>query len=1795
MSRKKTRRWLSLLLSVLMLLSMLPTTVFAANGGQTDTSNDSDFMRIVHLDAGRKYFSVEWVESLIDEMAEDGYTHLELAFGNDGLRFLLDDMSIDLNDPAAVLSRTYTVNDDTATLPAEEDPANEPETEAPETPANEPETPVEEPETEEPATPEEEPTTPEQPENTIAPQSNTPTSFDSNEVKNAILEGNAKYNSQTSSDAWSQSEMDAIIDYAKDAGIEIIPLLNTPGHMDAILYAMIDLGITDAAYNNSVRTIDVTNEDAVAFTQALVEKYVKYFESKDCTYFNMGADEYANDTSGGPKFAELQNSGKYDDYANYINGLASIIKDAGMTPMAFNDGIYYNERTSYGTFDKDIVIAYWSCGWNGYDVASASWLRNKGFKLINTHGDFYYISRVAGDNWDKGTDYADNWDNNTFMARSGSSGYISDPKGAMFCIWCDEPAYEDASVIAKDVIDGGILSAMAKAMGATPAVEEDKPVTDEATGISVTAPGLTEVTVAKHQGAINIPGAKQVVAYDITPATESGDYIGSATVSIPVPEGWNTENLGAFVREQNGSITPIGGAYSDDAYTFTVPHFSVVGIVEYAELQQVNVDLSVGQSSEPYDVPDGTTVDDIKFAPEGIATAEVAKNDGETKTYYELVANGVNGIESGEKYLIVSGTSDEQYALTSSGGAEQVEFAGDGSITSAPSGAVFTLTRTGNTGNGYYLKDQNERYLYPNASYSSGWIGGSWSYSLSTNQTRGQAVTISGSSYVTFSRSVTSGRNGTKTSYISYSEPLELWGSTLSPASFDADDSASQLYLYKEVEIQGDDKTTVTFHGVSEGTTFVIIGDTQYNITVTQDYSDVEDLTIEYWITNGRVVPENGNNTSTEVQASDVYSEDGVTVESLVPSTGQRSDTGDKVRYWRARLLSRPNEVQDTEEDQSLKGTGFTKIRYWEGEWSVYTENNKWVNVTADQYQLVAYYMNDMDLAEEVNVGTSDWGKKGDGTNAGSYLGPDHVSLSFQVIYEDGTKVPATTSADDLQSYTYLVDDWTQRGVGTIVLSQIGDYQIYKVTAETGKLTTEYNGGTGYSCYVTGFNWYDNETEVYNGDPVSEYIISNPARDPSMDGAYANLTWNAQNKAILIRIYVQTVETPDSLNVKYVDSTANNTQFYEYHISVKQGILFDEGIDLDKATEDSWKGPLVNGTVENNLGVDQTVTADLDEMPRIPAQYRGGQYECVEVERSEDGKTVTLYYEFDNISRFVIDFGLPLNITVGDLGLAESGNWTITSVTNGSYGDASVAGDKKSLTYTPDQVLPRTDTITATLQSTTTDEDGTLITTTTSRHIYIIPASNVLYEDSFLSENTSVGTSYKDWIRETASNILTQKADNTTLYGYDTAYANSTDNSLDSAWIINDLKSGSGSKYLTTTFTGTGFDLIGTAGPNTGYVYMMLQGNGTNKLIVIDTSYTDGSNTTLYQVPLAHVAGLTQGDYTVNIRAAYRAATSASSGSEVVSRSASAASSFNSADVYAAIAEMEQDGFTIDEVEYVSVADTLAAASADSSLQAVSNGLVSRAYTGARQEGTTVTIDGFRVYRDATDENYQTAYAEAGENEFTYVNILEAALSGKGDAGFNTIAYVEGDDENYTQANYETSGGPQNELYLKPNAAVVISVSGGSGAQISARAVSGDAAMQIGVEGQDMKNVDLKSNTEMYYKVSDAGGIIVVKNNGNSLIALGNLKVLGGGSAQMLSDADLVVANTILRSMSASAPSEPEEPEATVFTPAKLDVKTSSVKVIFNKVVTVSVSASTDVDKLTINGKTVYPANSLLI
>ena len=280
---------------------VLPEEDVAEAAEPAAVSGSSEFIRIFHLDCGRKYFSVSEIEGIINQLAANHFTHIQLAFGNNGFRFLLNDMSVTANG----------------------------------------------------------------------------TTYSSEAVTSAITSGNSSYSSVKNADngMLSESDMNSIIAYAAEKGIEVIPMLNTPGHMDALVSAMQTLGIRSSTGSE----MSLTSEAELNFIKALQKKYIDYFADKGSTRYNFAADEYS--------FGSLDNDG-YTAFAQYVNDTAAMIKGAGMTPMAYNDGINYSGKTTSVAFDTDIQICYWSQAEN---YASVQDLSNAGFKIVNNNDAWYYV------------------------------------------------------------------------------------------------------------------------------------------------------------------------------------------------------------------------------------------------------------------------------------------------------------------------------------------------------------------------------------------------------------------------------------------------------------------------------------------------------------------------------------------------------------------------------------------------------------------------------------------------------------------------------------------------------------------------------------------------------------------------------------------------------------------------------------------------------------------------------------------------------------------------------------------------------------------------------------------------------------------------------------------------------------------------------------------------------------------------------------------------------------------------------------------------------------------------------------------------------------------------------------------------------------------------------------------------------------------------------------------------------------------------------------------------------------
>ena len=1335
------------------------SALYKIEGHEVTTALDS-FYKICFVDCGRKYFSVASLKAIIDNASKAGFNYIELAVGNDGLRLLLDDMSIEVN------GKTY----------------------------------------------------------------------ESDAVKAAIQKGNQTYNSSFATSDYpyyypydpevnelTQAEMDEVVAYAKSKNLEVIPLVNTPGHMDAILSAATALTGTDCAYNGSARTIDVTNATAVAFTEALVQKYITYFAGKGCTTFNMGADEYANDKfqSGSMGFGNLQSTEKYSYYVDYVNKMADMIKGAGMWPMAFNDGIYFNNNTDSGTFDKDIVVCYWSNGWTGYTPMPASSLDDMKYKLINTNGSYYWV--LGKKDAQCSAETATGFETTVFPGCT-----INDPRGAMFCIWSDYPGAEtEADVISKTA---ATITAFGSKLPDSCKIEMDYGKNENESkgelkvGASVTLnlSGGVEITSwqSSKENVVKIEGLPSVADNEISAVSdETADNALYSSVKV------TGSKPGKTLITLTGSN---GRSYNTE---ITVP-------ADESNPEEKDITVTVGGTTT--DILDGRYESSYTTDDAGIATVATKYQSKPVSVKYSATASASKTAytdpNTGTTYPasnLIDGNAETFYWSSKEqavGDYVQVDIGAAISFDTVR----LTSTNTDQCENANVMVSADGSNWTPIARYTGSSSSDSFENTLS--QARYIKVEI-------------------KQSKKNWWQLAEIeWGNT-------TNGTFTRMPASGTATVGDSDQTVVTFNGVSVGDTSVQIGLVKYIIhVIEEDINTVSPLEIEYWITNADL-SYNGSHVYS-VDAAKAYSEAGISVADFLPDKLARGKRD--VYYWRCQLLDKSlknDSTSGTEEqtttngdDETFSGISYTKVRYFNSSWQVYTEENKWIPVE-DKHQLVAYYREYIKVTDEVKSYAADWGIRGDGTSTDWLNDKEVNTISYQVVYEDNTKNPAGTDADSLKSKTICYGYWNGgRGIGTIMLDQTTDYEIYKVSAETGAMSGEKTSEGGY--VVNSFNWDGNETIVWDEkkdqkSPEGQVLIHNNAKNPKTDGFYENLMWDENYESILIRVYVRAKVTADSLAVHYIDQTDGNkdNEFYKQNIAVQKGTTFDPNFAWNET-----KKKLENNTVQNTIGVTQTVQWDLAKMTEIGAQYRYSKYQCVGAKRSGDGKDVYIYYEFENSHSFVVDYGLPLRITSTDLGL-ETTDWTKSEISNALYGTAELDKVNHAIVYTPTKVMLGAENLTLTLTGSDTEGKETFATHT----INIYPATTVYYEEGFAKPTGFSGGTTGSGSQKTA--VLGNDDNN---YGYDDVYASAGGASNGSA--ASSTAKGDTASF---DFVGTGVDIYANTTDTSGTLTIKIadKTGATQKLAIVNTKMEGkaAETDTGFNVPVFSVTDLAHGEYEVTI------------------------------------------------------------------------------------------------------------------------------------------------------------------------------------------------------------------------------------------------------------------------------------------------------------------------------------------
>lgn len=1658
--------------------------------------------RIVHLDCGRKYFSKDWIIALMYEAKAAGYNQVQLAFGNKGLRFLLDDMSVNTYEKQA--------------------------------------------------------------------------------VTDAIKEGNKAYYNAGEKNELTEAEMDEIFVAADKIGIEIVPLFNTPFHMEAVITAMGKLNITNAYYGSNKACLNLSNNYATAFVKALMQKYITYFQGKGCKYFNFGADEYTG--------------GWNSTFYNYANEIVSMISAAGMNARIFNDSFRSDSNNGYV---NNAQVCYWSSN-SGY--ASTATVYNYAKEIINTNQDFYYVVNkdtqqstwspnsyyAFSGSFDETTwvNYAKNFSNTTYKNFAGYNNGAESitPVGSMFCIWCDNPSHKDETQIAKEIrmilrvigarmqnsdiysasdvlVEGGF-----KADGTINVPTNNKTVgngsgntTADNDTVRVTGPNLAalkcETTTVTIQGAAE----GKIAAYDVTPSTaDNNKYIGEAEVRIKIPEGWDKTKVKAFIVE-DGTAKDIDGTATEDGwYVFTAPHFSVMGIYEQAVTYvEKTVTVAVGDSEtvtiEGYDYSEqvgeiDTSIATVKVTYEGVTVSEF--------TPATSISNNAKYIvKYGDKYI------DENGKLTDN-------------ISEA---AEWTYERHNNTYG--KLKNSKDQYL--------------------TYQSNGSFTTVQG-----------------------YNNNSWLYVNGTTVNMHDGSGYNIALSLGTKTEGSSQPSTIITFTGVKEGTTSVVIGGTRYTVKVVDATLAQQVLPINLWITNTGVVPDGWGTSYNKVTREgftygldtehinngwetfraiyelkttedSIHSEQGAKLSELIPNTGKAygyrgSNTPEEynVDIWKCSYnASAERQSTDGWTNSSNKGTEFEYIRYWENKWEYYSATTgKWIEISevgagkddSAKNQVCVWYRQVTTVTSEVTTEIVDWGPIKYAAN--------QCLLDFAVKY-DGTanRIPNSfpVTGKTIGFDIAPIDNVTYYGTdnGAIYRTVYGiagvetlNYEVYMITVTPtsdthtdyvtkGTKPTELNyGGTEKIA------WAKTEADA-NSTELNKMPNVKYGGEPFLESVKIY-----QYQGLLVTYYLRAKQTPDSLTVHYAIQ-GSETAFYEYNIAVNKGTTFNSGIALDHSQDPYVGGPLLNGRVTNSNGETITVSSNLATLQGLEPQYRYSKYEIVGFRK--DDKNVWIYYTFTREYTYVIDFGLPLKIKFSDFGVTNDAAIDTVSLwekeivleNKGLYGTAKVITEStegKYVLYTLDKPLDKNITIPLYVKfKQRVDNDNNKPQRFTAN---IIPATNVYYEDSFAKFNHGAGaaasamwTPVYDPGTDANTNANTTQAlealgqTDHNPYGYDPAYQNSTMFSMGSAQkvtVTSDMVTNwtDTSTWPTAQFTfkGTGFDIISLTDNTSGAIFVDVVNKETGKKeksVFVDNYYgytydatngwqpsTSNKPNALYQIPVIAVRGLDYDEHNVVIKVAY---------SEYFDHTANKGS-YN------------------------------------------------------------FWLDAVRVYDPmGKSENTGNTYGQDGEAYPQYIKLRSELAANNGTVGVNgKLLFIDGK-ENASISEYANYG-PNNEVYLANGQAITFKLTGNldkiAAVQIGAKSPNSNETNKANMVIGD-SNKQLSTATEMYYDITTAAvnngaQLVTVTNTGEAILSLTNLKITytekGSVSLGAMNAEEQTASVMAVRALFAPAPVEPEpepEPEKT-FEPERFEASWTK-NVMQGRKATLTVKTSEDVEAITVDGQTI--------
>ncbi|MFD8457518.1 family 20 glycosylhydrolase [Streptomyces antimycoticus] len=258
-----------------------------------------------------------------------------------------------------------------------------------------------------------------------------------------------------------KAQVREIVALGRRLHITVIPEIDSPGHLGAVIRAHPQLQLRNAGGTTFQGSVDISQPAAARIVDQLMREYAPLFPGR---WWHLGADEYLALTVKDPQasFPKLVAAAKakygpnarvQDLVTGWLNDRARLARQLGKQPKAWNDGFFAGGVVKP---DKNIEVEYWTGRLKETARQPLEYLK-EGRKVVNLNDSYLYyvLGEPGGFTYPTGERIYESWSPAVLRGSTPvADKSLTGPNrilGARFAVWGDRPEAQTPAQVAQGV------------------------------------------------------------------------------------------------------------------------------------------------------------------------------------------------------------------------------------------------------------------------------------------------------------------------------------------------------------------------------------------------------------------------------------------------------------------------------------------------------------------------------------------------------------------------------------------------------------------------------------------------------------------------------------------------------------------------------------------------------------------------------------------------------------------------------------------------------------------------------------------------------------------------------------------------------------------------------------------------------------------------------------------------------------------------------------------------------------------------------------------------------------------------------------------------------------------------------------------------------------------------------------------------------------------------------------------------------------------------------------------------